>query len=188
MPDSLLPHNATSQERDIEAVTGPALAPDVLLQALWDPEICPEDLLPWLAWSFSVDNWDPKWAEEDKRAVIAGSVEVHRRKGTVGAVRQALTAAGYGTARIVEGKPSSLYDGTVRYDGAEIHEGPDHWAEYRIYLDRPITIDQAAQVREILTNVAPARCHLKGLYFTQAAHRYNAAVAYDGSYTHGVIQ
>lgn len=187
MPESLLPHNATIQERHIEAVTGPALAPEFSLQALWDPESCPEHLLPWLAWSFSVDNWDPKWAEEDKRAVVAGSVEVHRHKGTVGAVRRALATAGYGMARIVEGKPTYQHDSTIRYDGVELYEGPDHWAEYRIYLDRPITIDQAAQVREILTNVAPARCHLKGLYFTQAAHRYNAAVVYDGSYTHGVI-
>nr|WP_245231077.1 phage tail protein I [Zongyanglinia huanghaiensis] len=183
----MLPHNATSQERDIEAVTGPALAPAFSLQTLWDPENCPEELLPWLAWSFSVDNRDPDWASEDKRAVIAGSVQVHRHKGTVGTVKRALAAAGYGTARIIEGKPSFLHEGSHLYDGEEIYEGPDHWAEYRIYLDRPITLDQAAQVREILTNVAPARCHLKGLYFTQAAHRYNAAVSYDGSYTHGVI-
>jgi len=55
-------------------------------------------------------------------------------------------------------------------------------------LDRPITADQAAQVRKILASVAPARCHLKGLYFTQAANRYNAVISYDGTYTYGVAQ
>ncbi len=27
----------------------------------WHPQTCPEALLPWLAWSLSVDEWDESW-------------------------------------------------------------------------------------------------------------------------------
>lgn len=188
MSDTLLPHNATAAELAFEAVMREAFLLPVPLREIWNPETCPAALLPWLAGAFSVDAWDPGWSEDAKRAVISDSVMVHRRKGTVGAMRQALEASGYGTAELVEGKESTLYNGAASYGGAEIYEPPDHWAEYRVYLDRPITADQAAQVREILASVAPARCHLKGLYFTRAANRYNAVIRYDGAFTHGVVQ
>ncbi|TMP83758.1 phage tail protein I [Pseudoalteromonas phenolica] len=60
----------------------------------WDPLRCPVTLLPWLAWSLSVDDWDESWTEETKRAMIANSVKVHKHKGTVGAVKKALSALG----------------------------------------------------------------------------------------------
>jgi len=44
--------------------------------------MCPAELLPWLAWGLSVDTWDAGWTEADKRAAVAGSIELHRRKGT----------------------------------------------------------------------------------------------------------
>jgi phage tail P2-like protein len=185
---SILPPNSTQTERALEQAFGaqkPDLAP---VAQLMRPGLCPAPLLGWLAWAVSVDVWDPNWADEDKRSVIAGSVSVHRHKGTIGAVRRALVTAGYGTAQIVEAKQSALFDGSIRYDGTEIYEGPDHWAEYRIYLDHPITANRAIQVRDILARVAPARSHLKGLYFIEAAHSYNAAISYDGSFTHGVVQ
>ncbi|MEE2635520.1 MAG: phage tail protein I [Pseudomonadota bacterium] len=97
MSDSLLPHNASPQERAIEAVTGPAMAPSVLLRAIWDPDSCPVDLLPWLAFAFSVDVWDPEWSEGTKREVIRRSFEVHRKKGTRKAVETALAAMGFNT-------------------------------------------------------------------------------------------
>ncbi|MFW8594933.1 phage tail protein I [Cribrihabitans neustonicus] len=97
MSDTLLPHNATRQERALEAVTGPAMAPAVLLRAVWDPDNCPADLLPWLAFAFSVDVWNPEWSEKAKREVILRSFEVHRKKGTRKAVETALAAIGFST-------------------------------------------------------------------------------------------
>lgn len=35
----------------------------VSIRELWNPDTCPANLLPWLAWSFSVDRWDDKWPE-----------------------------------------------------------------------------------------------------------------------------
>lgn len=81
MTNSLLPPNATAFERALEASAARIL--DVQTPAdIADPATCPIDLLPWLAWGLSVDTWDADWTEADKRAAIAGSIELHRRKGT----------------------------------------------------------------------------------------------------------
>jgi len=73
----------------------------VPLRSLWDPETCPVDLLPWLAWSLSVDTWNPDWPEHIKRAVVGAAVDTARRKGTAKAVKDALSALGASTV-IVE--------------------------------------------------------------------------------------
>jgi phage tail P2-like protein len=92
MPD-LLPPNATKQERDISLAID--RLPDVPIKTLWTPATCPEAHLPWLAWALSVDEWDAAWPTETKRSVIAESIEQHRKKGTVGALRRALQRLGY---------------------------------------------------------------------------------------------
>lgn len=81
MTNSLLPPNSTRLERALEAGARPeAFATPV--EAIDDPEAIPALLLPWLAWGLSVDSWDPDWSEADKRQAVAGSIEMHRRKGT----------------------------------------------------------------------------------------------------------
>ncbi|EKQ5242665.1 phage tail protein I [Escherichia coli] len=57
---------------------------------------CPANLLPWLAWSFSVDRWDDKWPEATKRAVIRDAYFIHCHKGTIGAIRRVVEPLGYG--------------------------------------------------------------------------------------------
>jgi len=94
MPEfrSLLPPNATRLERDIESATERLGNVPVPIDTLWDPQRCPAELLPWLAWALSVDEWDSTWPEDVQRATIAASIEIHRRKGTVWAVKRALAA------------------------------------------------------------------------------------------------
>lgn len=90
---SLLPPNASALETAMEAGTiEPALP--IPLRDLWNPHTCPENLLPWLAWSLSIDGWDATWPIAVRRAVVANSIAVHRRKGTVQAVRSAIAAFG----------------------------------------------------------------------------------------------
>ena len=36
-------------------------------------ENCPADVLPWLGWALSVDDWDQDWSEQQKRSAIAAS-------------------------------------------------------------------------------------------------------------------
>lgn len=99
---SLLPINATSAELALEKATERVDAIPVPIHQLWSAESCPVELLPWLAWALSVDEWDPNWSEATKRAVIAASFEVHSRKGTVSSVRRHLASMGYGDATIIE--------------------------------------------------------------------------------------
>jgi phage tail P2-like protein len=50
--------------------------------------------LPWLAWERSVENFDAAINEEQQRELIKTSIRVHRRKGTVAAVREVFRALG----------------------------------------------------------------------------------------------
>lgn len=182
---TLLPNNATATERAIDAATDRDI--QILVSDLWNPAACPAALLPWLAWALSVDDWDAGWSDETKRSTIAVSLEVHRRKGTVWAMRAALRAAGLGDADIQEGWSANLFDGSFARDGSRLRQQSDHWAEYRVTLKRPMSIAQLDRARSILTAAAPVRCHLKVMSFEEAALLYNGAVIRDGQYTRGVV-
>lgn len=93
--ETLLPPNATAFERSLEAAVDRSLSLPVPVRDLWSPQDCPLGVLPWLAWSLSIDDWDPNWTEAQKRGAVAAAIEVHRSKGTVGAVKRALAVLGY---------------------------------------------------------------------------------------------
>lgn len=91
----LLPANATEQEREISLAIKRHADLPVPVRDVWDPDACQPNLLPWLAWAFSLDTWDNKWTDAQKRGVIKASIDVHKRKGTIGALRSALSGLGY---------------------------------------------------------------------------------------------
>lgn len=185
MSDSLLPFNSGPAETALASAAVKAAAVPVPNDRLYRPDTCPAHLLPWLAWALSVDEWDSDWPEQTKRNVIAASVSVHRRKGTRQSVREALDAAGYGDAAILE-NGGDRYDDTFVNDATIDHDPGGHWAEYRVRMARPISIKQADKVRRMLGLIAPARAHLSELTFVEASHLYNAAIVNDGTFTHGV--
>ncbi|WDD98376.1 phage tail protein I [Thalassomonas actiniarum] len=88
--NSLLPPNVTELEYHLEQVVKKATDLPVPIAQLWDPHTCPLSLLPWLAWAFSVDEWDDRWPEHIKRQVVQNSFDIHRYKGTPYAVQEAL--------------------------------------------------------------------------------------------------
>ncbi|MBU2713787.1 phage tail protein I [Zooshikella harenae] len=187
MSETLLPANATVMERVQEQVVTRLNNVPVGIGSLWSPSESPIKLLPWLAWTLSVDEWDGNWSEDQKRQTVQKSFGVHVKKGTVGSVRRALAAAGYGDAVIIEGLNAQQYNNTILYNGHYFHgDRGREWAAYRVYLQRPITITQAQQVRRLLSQTAPARCYLAGLHYDQALHIYNSIISYDGSFSHGV--
>lgn len=185
-PISILPPNRTTAEAAMEQAVFLGDPDQSGVSALMDPQTCPAELLGLLAWALSVDDWDPDWSDGTKRAACASAVSVHRRKGTVRSVKEALAAAGYGEAQIIERFGWEQHDGTYLRDGSITRVSPDHWAEYRVVLTRPISIEQAAQVREILSNTAPVSRRLKVLEFTQALNLHNNTILRDGSFTRGV--
>lgn len=101
MTDTLLPINATKQERDIEATMSRISDVPVPVRDMWSPDECPPEVLPWLGWQFSVDAWSADWSDAQKRQAIKDSFFVHKHKGTIGAVKSALASLGF-DARIQE--------------------------------------------------------------------------------------
>ncbi len=95
MAESLLPPNATALEHAMAKTCAAMAALPVPLRSLWYPQQCPVALLPYLAWSLSVNYWESSWSEATKRAVIQASCLMHQRKGTIWALRQALKPLGY---------------------------------------------------------------------------------------------
>lgn len=90
---TLLPPTATKLEKNLSKAM--ACEPPIPLRSLWDPQTCPDELLPYLAWQYSVDRWDEKWSEQIKRKVIAEAFEIHKLKGTKEAIRRAIEPFGY---------------------------------------------------------------------------------------------
>lgn len=91
----LLPYNATDQERALAETTAKISDVPVVVREVWNPDTCPSNVLPWLAWAFSVDDWDSSWSDAQKREFIKQSVFSQRIKGTIGAVTRQLAALGY---------------------------------------------------------------------------------------------
>lgn len=191
MTNHLLPPNATASERAISETTARlSLDGDIGISCLWSAQDCPADLLPWLAWALAVDEWDSGWDEPVKRQVIAGSIERHRRAGTVWSVRQAMLDAGYPALEIVE-----------RIIGL-------HWAIFIMVLElgaAPLTRALKDKTIRLIDEYKPARCHLHSLsfragivdevsasedgdmpiilrrhYLYNGACNYDGAIAYDG--------
>jgi phage tail P2-like protein len=182
---SLLPSSATAQERALSLAVSRAGDVPAPLRELWNPDTCPADKLAWLAWAFGVDEWSESWPEEAKRASIRDAHLVQRRKGTVWSMRRALRNAGLGSAQLLEGLSSGTYSGAYTYDATVTHGDPSQWAIYRAVLDQPMTNSQAAQVRRILNNTAPARCLLAELDFSAVTNTYDGALTYSGEFNHG---
>lgn len=92
--NSLLPPNANDAEKAIEATTARMADVPVPLRDLWNPWTCPESLLPWLAWSLSIDAWKSYWPIEVKRARVATAIDIQRHKGTAKSIHDVAAAFG----------------------------------------------------------------------------------------------
>jgi phage tail P2-like protein len=146
----LLPPSASTTERAIETViaerTVGIAAP---IADLWNVDTCPVDLLPWMAWAFSVEVWDHAWPEDVKRAVIRGSVQVHRLKGTKGAVVQALASLG------VEGNVSEWFE----YGGDPYTFRIDALIEEVFEAGFNVNLQLANEIDRVIRNVKPVRAY-----------------------------
>lgn len=91
---SLLPPNASALERNLETVTSRLSDTPVPLRDLWNPDTCPAELLPWLAWTLSLDAWQPYWTEAVKRARIREAINIQRHKGTAKSVKDVVASFG----------------------------------------------------------------------------------------------
>lgn len=183
MSETLLPPNATKAERALEGATSRISDVPLRIRESWDPDTCPVALLPWLAWAFSVDEWDPDWPEDVKRAVIRTSYDQHRKKGTVASVRRSLRTIGYGEIVIDEGRNHIKYNGAHKYDGFPTYG--HGWAEYRVWPAKLLSPEQEAVARRELDAHAPFRSQLYSFEYGLAAPIHNGLMQYDGTYKYG---
>ncbi|MGP0914043.1 phage tail protein I [Serratia sp. CY70267] len=93
--NSLLPSGSSQLERRAAEACAGISDLKVPLRDLWNPDRCPVKFLPYLAWAFSVDRWDEKWTAAEKRKAVKDAFYIHRRKGTIAAIRRVIEALGY---------------------------------------------------------------------------------------------
>jgi phage tail P2-like protein len=180
---NLLPPNATAQEHALDDSMARLGAVQIGIVKLWNPQTCPANLLPWLAWALSVDEWDETWSEQQKRAMVAASYDVHSHKGTPYAIRRALAALGYDNITIKEGElytfnGAQVYDGSIRY-GAD-----GFWPLFDVVLNIGAAPDapMIQKIKDRIGRYKNARSQLRNLTFMNLL--YNGAVTYDGTYQH----
>lgn len=184
---SLLPPATTPLERAIEQTQAVRLDHAAIVPTLWNSATCPAALLPHLAWALSVDEWDNGWSVEKKRTVIAEARYIHQHKGTPSAVRRALASIGQPDADVIERADCIKRDGNRKHNGWHHRGGRAAWATYRIVLHRPVTIDQAQQIKRLLAAVQRNCVHLVAIDFGRAALRRNGVAPRTGIYTRGVV-
>lgn len=168
MTRRLLPPRSTPLERALADLAGHIEAPDV--SGLWNAQTCPEHLLPWLAWSVGVREWSSDWTVEVKRMVIAAQMAIPRRRGTVWAVRQAITTLGYASAQIIEGMPAIRHNGELVRGGYARRNGASRWAHFRVVIDLGETEGVSATVNKRLIarieGAKPVRSVLQEIGYT----------------------
>lgn len=98
---SLLPPNATPLEREMEVVTADLLLPiDFDCRLLWSAELCPTQLLPWLASALGTDDWDDNWSDQEKRSAVANAIDIQSTKGTIYSIKK--TANNFGIPATIQ--------------------------------------------------------------------------------------
>lgn len=145
-------------------------------------------LLPVLANQFSLFDeavWMLAESEDARRSLIKNAVELHRYKGTPWAIREIIRLLGFGEVQLQEGLGGRKYDGSIAFDGLYLYGNTGAWAAYRVIFNDPITNDQAALIRRMLSSIAPAGRRLASLEYQAVAILYNGTARYDGLYNHG---
>jgi phage tail P2-like protein len=146
---TLLPLNASNLLKDLENSSLSATSLEALNKYVTNPDLAPESILPWLAFAVSVDDWSDGWAQDVKRNVIRASVKVHKKKGTIGALRSALEAFNYENIAVEE---------WFEYD--------DEPYFFRVFFDitKPgFDVGILPDVRNLVLNTKNARSHLRYL-------------------------
>ncbi|RTP91531.1 phage tail protein I [Enterobacter asburiae] len=167
MTERLLPTGSTDLELRAEQASAEVSAVNVPINTLWDADACPLHLLPYLAWAFSVERWDDTWDEVTKRSIIKGSYMLHRRKGTISALRQAVEPLGY-LISVTEWWQNDKTPGTFEIEVAT--------------LDTGITPEMYTELERVIDDAKPCSRHLTMLTISLETRGQLpvAAGSYDG--------
>ena len=150
---SLLPSNRTSLEQALAQLSNGDVGLANVLRQVHSVDNCPAPLLPWLAIQRSVDRWDPQWSETIKRKVVKDAFEVHKRKGTVGALR-----------RVVE-PFADILDITEWHELEPMGE-PGTFTMSLALFDSGLSDTAIAELERMINDTKPLSRHLVGLSIT----------------------
>lgn len=168
-PDTraLLPPSSTLYERNLAQVMATFFDVGIPLRTLWNPDTCPVELLPYLAWAFAVYRWDEQWDEATKRKTIKGSFFLHQHKGTISALRRAVEPMGY-LISVTEWWQNDKTPGTFEMEVAS--------------LDTGITQEMYAELERVINDARPCSRHLSMLAISLETRGKLpiAAGSYDG--------
>ncbi|MNM54642.1 Phage tail protein [compost metagenome] len=166
---SLLPRNATQLERLAAEALAQIQRTPIPLRQLWSPSQCPLEMLPYLAWAFSVDRWDTQWSEATKRAAIRSAYYIHSRKGTIGALRRVVEPLGY----LIE---------VVEWFQTHPEGVPGTFALKVGVLETGITDEMYQELSFLIDDAKPRSRHLTGLTISLATtgRTYLSATLYEG--------
>ncbi len=146
----LLPGNSTPLERQAAQALAQIQRVPIPLRTLYNPDLCPLPLLPYLAWAFSVDRWDSKWPEAAKRTAIRSAYYIHSRKGTIGSLRRVVEPLGY-LIEIIEWWQT-------------VPVGPRATFRLKVgVLDTGITEEMYQELTWLIDDAKPLTRHLTGL-------------------------
>lgn len=164
MNNYLLPTGSSKLEKQLSNTFSVISEIPVPIRLLWNAEHCPVKLLPWLAWSLSVDDWDDAWCEQKKRSAILKSIYVHKYKGTCESINQIVEQRDLGKVLIDEGG-AKKHNGRIQLRNSFHKRGNlSNWAEYQlIFLTDKITKRDAEQLLIDIQQYAPVRCFLRGI-------------------------
>ncbi|KQB51580.1 phage tail protein [Pseudomonas endophytica] len=150
---SLLPSNQTSLEQALAQLSSGDRSLANVLRYMHSVDTCPAAMLPWLAIQRSVDRWDPQWSETVKRKVVKDAFEVHKRKGTLGALR-----------RVVE--PFADILDITEWHQLEPMGAPGTFTMSLALFDSGLSDTAIAELERMINDTKPISRHLVGLNIT----------------------
>ena len=190
---SVLPSNSTALQHALARLTEQETAAidwRVILQSK-DPVVCDPKWLPWLAWENSIgdaEGWGFAETEAARRRVVADYVRRHQLKGTPAAIRGLFRDLDLGEVDILERAARLRWNGEALFDGRHIFGGGEgDWAKYAVVLKRVVSVRQGEIIKQILAEIAPARCELLYLDYRATALLWDGEIKFDGSYTFGAV-
>ena len=148
---SLLPSNATPFQLGLEHAQSHICLLETDVSIVTNAEKAPIAYLPFLAWEQSVDEWNDEWDTQTKRNVINAAPSVHRHKGTVGAIKEAVQAIGSGV------------------DVQEWYEYNGQPYTFRVVLDDGdnLTPEQQAEILRVVRKTKNLRSQFTGIFSSQ---------------------
>ncbi|MEE6272899.1 phage tail protein [Georgenia wangjunii] len=131
-----------------------ALAPVFLsldgLAGYVDPALAPPDFLDWLAEWVGIEV-DESWSVERRRHIVAGAADLHRRRGTVQGVVDAVRLAVGGRVEVTDNGGSAWSP----VSGGAVPGAPDPWLHVRVAVPDPSTVDRR-RLEAVVAGVKPA--------------------------------